>query len=71
MRCRYCLSYEAYLRSTPRWKRGLLALLLLAPVKCERCLHAYLVPWFPGLRRDLIDPASRRNANKGDLDTAR
>jgi len=70
--CRGCGGDEAY-RSRPRgfWEKYVLPLLLLRPIRCERCYHRYyILRTIPVLERgqpsrkdSLSDPAAKASSD--------
>lgn len=53
MKCPRCWADKAYLYQVPRWKRVLLACLLLLPMKCHHCYHKFNVLVFSAIGRQV------------------
>ncbi len=45
MKCPMCWAEKAYLNQAKGWRKKVLPLLLLRPMKCNHCFHKFLVFW--------------------------
>jgi hypothetical protein len=51
-----------YLREVSGWKKCVLSLLLIRPLKCHHCYHKFHLPWLLTLGERLTPPPSKRTA---------
>jgi len=59
MKCPCCWAEKVTFRQVKRWKRILLACLLLRPMKCNHCYHRFVASWFLTIGKEYKRPSLR------------